>query len=107
MKLFLDDERSAPEGWVRVTTAPNAIGVLHSEMVTHLSLDHDLGDGDAGNGYDVVLWIEEQVMGLGRLDVLPVSMKVHSANPPARARMEAGIERIEMAASEMLMRGGK
>lgn len=29
--------------------------------VTELSLDHDLGDGACGTGYDVIVWIEEAV----------------------------------------------
>ncbi len=59
--------------------------------VTHLSLDHDLGDDTHGTGYDVVLWIEEQV---ATTDFEPPEIVVHSANVSARAKMEAGIRNI-------------
>ena len=91
MKLFLDDEREAPAGWVRVRWPEEAIELLKTGQVTDLSLDHDLGDDERGTGYDVVLWIEEAVV--ARMFV-PPRMVVHSANAPARAKMEAGLDRI-------------
>src|ERR1017187_4711059 len=92
MKLYLDDERTAPEGWVQVRWPDEAIELLHTGAVTHLSLDHDLGDDERGTGYDVLLWIEEQVALYG---FVPAAiMEVHSANPAGRKRMEAAIEAI-------------
>ena len=90
MKLFLDDERDAPEGWVRVRWPGEVIELLKTGKVTDLSLDHDLGDDGRGTGYDVVLWIEEAVATGG---FVPPKVDVHSANPSARAKMEAGLER--------------
>ena len=60
-----------------------------------LSLDHDLGlfgeDGREQTGYDVLLWIEQQIATDGlRLPLL----SVHSANPPAHERMLRAIESI-------------
>ena len=91
MKLFLDDEREAPMGWVRVRWPEEAIELLKTGRVTDLSLDHDLGDDERGTGYDVVRWIEEAVATGG---FVPPRIAVHSANAPARAKMEAGVERI-------------
>ena len=91
MKVYLDDGREAPEGWVRVRWPEEAIELLKTGQVTDLSLDHDLGDDERGTGYDVVLWIEEAVA-TGAF--VPPRMVVHSANAPARAKMEAGLERI-------------
>lgn len=62
MKLYLDDERKTPVGWVRVFWPDEAIAWLKTETVTEISLDHDLGDDDRGTGYDVILWIENEVM---------------------------------------------
>jgi hypothetical protein len=50
-----------------------------------------LDDGDRGTGYDVVLWIEEQVALSG---FVPPKMSVHSANSSTRLKMEAGIRAI-------------
>jgi hypothetical protein len=59
MKLWLDDERPAPEGWVQAYTAEQAIHALEcmrdavrlpelwkgeDVIITHMSFDHDLAD---------------------------------------------------------------
>ena len=69
-----------------------AIELLKSGRVEELSLDDDLGDDERGTGYDVVTWVEEAVATRG---FRPPRMKVHSANPSAREKMEAGICAIE------------
>ena len=61
MKVYLDDERPTPDGWHTCRWPEEDIELLKAGGVTHLSLDHDLGDDNHGTGYDVVLWIEEQV----------------------------------------------
>lgn len=98
MKVFLDDEREAPEGWVRVCWPEEAIELLKTGRVQEISLDHDLGDDDRGTGYDVVLWIEEAVI---TADFKPPIVKVHSANSSARKKMELGIESIEKNARKL------
>ena len=91
MKVYLDDERETPQGWVRVYWPEEAIELLKTRNVTEISLDHDLGDDDKGTGYDVVLWIEEAVAMNG---FKPPKMNVHSANSSARDKMNLGIENI-------------
>ena len=91
MKVYLDDERSTPDGWVRVYWPEEAIELLKTGNVSEISLDHDLGDDERGTGYDVVLWIEEAVITEGFK--API-MRVHSANSSARAKMELGIKAI-------------
>jgi hypothetical protein len=92
MRVFLDDERGTPEGWIRVYWPDEAIALLESGQVNELSLDHDLGDDVRGTGYDVVLWIEEAVALRG---FKPPKITVHSANSSARDKMIAGIHAIE------------
>ncbi len=91
MKVYLDDERDTPDGWTRVFWPDEAIELLKSGQVDEISLDHDLGDDERGTGYDVVIWIEEQVIVHG---MTPPIIRVHSANSSARAKMEAGIATI-------------
>jgi len=91
MKVYLDDERTTPEGWTRVYWPEEAIKLLKTGEVTHISLDHDLGDDDHGTGYDVVLWIEEAVF---TKSFKPPHMQVHSANSSAREKMQNGIDNI-------------
>jgi len=92
MRVYLDDERTTPEGWVRVYWPEEAIALLEAGGVEELSLDHDLGDDARGTGYDVVLWVEEAVALRG---FRPPRMSVHSANSSARQKMESGIRSIE------------
>ncbi|GLS27572.1 cyclic-phosphate processing receiver domain-containing protein [Marinibactrum halimedae] len=91
MKVYLDDLRPTPEGWMHVYWPDEAIDLLKTGNVEIISLDHDLGDDDRGTGYDVVLWIEEAVVAQS---FTPPIIKVHSANSAARQKMEAGITSI-------------
>lgn len=91
MKVYLDDERATPDGWTRVYWPNEAIALLKTGEVTEISLDHDLGDDNRGTGYDVILWIEVQVV---TKNFLPPKMQVHSANSSARQKMELGISNI-------------
>lgn len=91
MKVYLDDERKTPDGWVRVYWPDEAVKLLSTGEVVELSLDHDLGDDERGTGYDVVLWIEEAV---ALRNFNPPRISVHSANSSARQKMEAGIAAI-------------
>lgn len=92
MKVFLDDERATPPGWVRAYWPEEVIAMLKTGEVTELSLDHDLGDDAHGTGYTVLLWLEEQVVVEG---LSPPVIHVHSANSSARLKMEAAIASIQ------------
>mgnify|MGYP003660916421 CR=1 FL=1 len=92
MKVYLDDERAPPVGWVLARWHYEVVELLQSEDVTDLSLDHDLGDDTRGTGYAVVLWIERAVATRG---FVPPRIAVYSANSSARQKMEAGITAIQ------------
>jgi hypothetical protein len=91
MKIYLDDMRKEPIGWQLVKTAEEALTALKTGNVTHLSLDHDLGDDEAGTGYDVILWIEREVFING---FVAPEIKIHTANISARKKMELGLNKI-------------
>ncbi len=64
-KLWLDDIRLPPEEYdVWCTNAEDAIKFLkqHWGKVDCISLDHDLGDENSLTGYDVLCYIEEEVL---------------------------------------------
>jgi len=92
LRVFLDDERATPEGWVRTYWPDEVIDLLETNAVAEVSLDHDLGNDQRGTGYDVVVWIEEAVALRG---FIPPKITVHSANSSAREKMEAGIRAID------------
>ena len=90
MKLWLDDTRPAPDGWLWVKTAPEAITQLKlkANIFDEVSLDHDLGPMEAGTGYDVAVFIEK-----GAFDktLAPFKWTIHSGNPVGAYRMETAL----------------
>ncbi|HCC22888.1 TPA: hypothetical protein DF272_01780 [Candidatus Falkowbacteria bacterium] len=104
MKVFLDDLRTPPDGWLLVRTPDEVIVLLRTGQVEELSLDHDLAlwddNGREIDGEAVTNWLEEQYFLLSRGEDSEVSfpppkvMKVHSDNSVGRPRMEAAISNI-------------
>ena len=113
IKLWLDDVRPAPAGWHHVKTITEAKSLFEAGVVTHASLDHDLGACETclagrtydewlastgymsaphcehfGTGYDLVCWMEET--GIWPKEAPP---RVHSANPAGAKRMWLAIQR--------------
>jgi hypothetical protein len=79
MRLWLDDKRPGPKGWVHVATADDALRLLATGQVEYASLDHDLA-GDA-NGTDLV-------RAMIRDNAWPkFKPNVHSGNPFGARRM--------------------
>jgi hypothetical protein len=113
IRLWLDDMRPAPAGWIHVKTDAEARKYLERGDVQQASLDHDLGACQScmggmdvsewlaksgmqsmphcehfGTGYTLVCWMEET----GRWPANKPT--VHSANPVGRARMQAAIDKF-------------
>jgi hypothetical protein len=96
VKVWLDDEREAPDGWARVKTPEEAIDLLRSGEVEEISLDHDLGLATSQSeqtGYQVLTWLEEAVAAGAWKHPMPM-IRIHSANPVGRRRMEQAIASI-------------
>jgi hypothetical protein len=96
ISIYLDDERKCPLGSVQTTTVEDTIELLQRCQVKSLSLDHDLGYKK--NGYDVLVWIEEQVVKNGFTP--PPRIEIHTWNPGARPKMVAAVEAIKDLAKE-------
>ena len=106
IKLWHDDVRPAPEGWVWARTNCEAIAILQAGDVTHASLDHDLGNHDAApgtcdmgpgsgsglpqkgdeNGYHLVEWMVAN-------GVIPDWVRIHSWNYSGGTRMESALHK--------------
>ena len=93
MKVFLDDYRETPTGWVRAFWPDEIVRLLETGNVTHLSLDHDLGDDRRGTGYDVLPVIERMIHS-GELKQLP-EIIAHTSNPAAKQKVELAITAIK------------
>lgn len=92
MKVWLDDERLAPDGWVRVCTASEAISLIQSGQVDCISLDHDLGPDSAGTGYDVALFIEQAAFDGS---IRAMQWVIHSANPVGVGKMTKALQNAD------------
>ena len=86
MKIWLDDVRPAPDGYVlclSVNEAKRAVEEAErtGEAVEVLDLDHDLGDyfPDGGDGIKLLDWLCE------RRTFYPIAL--HTANPVGRDNM--------------------
>ena len=97
MKIFLDDVRETPEGWARVFTVEELwvsynLCLAYGGVVDAVSLDNDLGDG-IPEGYTFLDELEEKVAN-NPLYPIPKEIRIHSANPVARKRMQSVIDRL-------------
>lgn len=100
MKLWLDDVRSAPEGWLWAGTARNAIALIceYGPTIDEVSLDHDLGALPEHGLYARGFAEESGQMVAGYIaasHILPTSVpiRVHSWNPDGATRMAAVLQR--------------
>jgi len=96
MKIFLDDIRfPAGKGWtiIRNSTDFFHTWIYNRDDITHISFDHDLGDTDPKNGYDVLTMIEEDYH--DAVISHPIVMTVHSMNPVGREKMVKVIKSLE------------
>lgn len=92
IKLYVDDLRKEPEGWVRAKTVTEAIRLLANHVVSEVSLDHDIGhrvnmDSIArpfpcGETFEPVAWYLAAIKFSG-----PVTL--HTANPIGARKMAA------------------
>lgn len=85
LKLYLDDVRPCPEGWVLAHDCPEAMDILLKHFGTfEVSLDHDLGEDENGkekqNGCTLILWFNA-------MQIFPTKVQLHTANPVGRRRM--------------------
>lgn len=92
MKVYLDDQRPAPNGWTLARNADEAIALLRKGTVTELSLDYDLGDPYFGTGLDVLDWLERALA--ERRVTLP-RLTAHSGSMVGRRRLETSIALLE------------
>ena len=87
-KVWLDDLREMPPEYdIHVKTASEAIEVLKTGKVTHMSFDHDLGEGN-GSGYDVASWIERAAYDNS---IQPIKFSLHTQNTVGMENMSAAL----------------
>lgn len=75
MKVWLDDIRKPPKGYIWCKNYNEIIFILMNKKVSIVDFDHDLGEEKSG--YDVAKFIVENNIEID-------SFKVHSQNPVGR-----------------------
>lgn len=86
MNLYLDDERSAPDGYTVVRTVAEAKAIIKAGGVHRLSLDYDLADGHTG--MELCTW-------MGETNTWPAYRPlVHSGNPTGAQLMKAFVAKF-------------
>jgi len=92
VKIYLDDERSTPNGYTRTYSVNETISLieqLESEgtKIELLDLDHDLGDyaKDGGDAIKLLDWLVE------RNTLYPIN--IHTMNVVAKENMQRLINR--------------
>jgi hypothetical protein len=96
-KLWLDDVRQAPEGWVQFRRAEDMqrfVETVGWSKIEIISLDHDLGE-NIWSGYDFMKWAEQHFYENGQEygEHCPHFI-IHSANPVGRQNMQLAINSI-------------
>lgn len=100
MKLYVDDLRKEPPGWVRAKTVTEAIRILATQNVREISLDHDIATECCGcvrsswETFEPVAWFLSLQYRYG--DWRP-KVTLHTANPVGAKKMaeilaDAGIK---------------
>lgn len=89
MKIWLDDFREMPVFYdTRCENASEAINLIMTGEVTHISFDHDLGRYTR-TGYDVAKIIES----LAYEKMIPrIKWAIHTANPRGRMDIELAMK---------------
>lgn len=78
-KVFLDDKRSAPKGFILVKSTGQCIKMLDKEKISVISLDYNLGRKKT-TGYKVVEYMV-------RKNLFPKKIIIHSNSQRGRLKM--------------------
>ena len=94
MKLWLDDVRTPPDGWIWAKSVSRAQLLCYSHVFEEMSLDHDLGDysSEGGDGIAFVDWLCEAGQSVPSL--WPKVIFIHSGNPVGRDNMLRAIDKF-------------
>jgi hypothetical protein len=90
MKLWIDDVRPAPNGWVWAKTLDSALRLYLMEAPDEISFDHDLGGDETS--MPLAKLIEDNAFNGVRE---PPRWHVHSANPVGRKNLEAALRNAD------------
>ena len=95
VKIWLDDERKSPSGFMHFHSVNEVIDFISTSGYTafYLDLDHDLGEyaSDGGDAIKLIYWLIEN--GYNENPIYKFKFNIHTMNPVGREDMKAMIER--------------
>ena len=93
MKIYLDDLREPPAGWIKATR-PNEVTshILQGEAEI-IDLDYHLGNDRKYTGLTVLKWLQNEI-GEGRIPARVPEIRIHTDNQEAKEKMEGVRRRI-------------
>ena len=95
IKLWIDDIRPAPEGYVVFTTTNAALCFIYQNynIIDEISLDHDAGDcAKDGGDYINVLREMQRLSRIHGFNFSHIKFRLHSANPAGVQNMRYILE---------------
>ena len=96
MKLFIDDLRPTPEGWIGTDSIKQAIEYLQTGKVTHLSLDYDYDRNSwsiKGWYWDIMKWLLDRAAE-NQSNCLPTYYRFHTSNPDGRRNYRGAFDQL-------------
>ena len=95
VKIWLDDERTAPKGYMHFHSVNETIDFIKNSGYTNilLDLDHDLGEYsyDGGDAIKLILWLLENDYQNNKF--YKFHFQIHTMNPVGRQNIQALIDR--------------
>lgn len=88
VRIWVDDVREPPDGWLWTKTLDAAIAALRSPDVTDLSLDHDLGEDEDGVPIEATKIADWMRM----TQTWPERVFIHSQNPVGAKNLMFALE---------------
>lgn len=95
MKLWVDDVRPAPEGYLPFRTVNDALRYIrwNSAFIDLIDLDHDAGDcAKEGGDYINILREMKRLTIVKKMDFSHIKFRLHSMNPVGVQNMRAIIQ---------------
>ena len=89
VKIWVDDVRQAPDGYVWCRSVNETIAVMKRNPVDVLDMDHDAGDyaKDGGDYIRILDWLESHP------EINPPTIRIHSMNPVGVENMRRIIQK--------------
>lgn len=93
MKIFLDDHREPPAGWIKATHPDEVISHILQGEAEIIDLDYHLGNDRKYTGLTVLKWLQNEI-GEGRTPAVVPEIRIHMSDVEAKEIMEGIRKRI-------------